>query len=210
MFAWLCLYKLDNFNNIDIFLYVIYYNLWVSLLPYFQSTNCKFAKLWKGVIKGGNQHNWKSANNHFTDSIRTQTTLTGLLKCGLQSTRPYIFIISDFEFFVKGAPSRGMKNALAFWKSNKQIGNDAFRFVCERFRLTWGASRAEPQKLYIKNIAFCWVLCYCYVVGLAHCHFVTHNYRRQLDERRAWAMVDKLIMLLLAFSIAVIALKLQP
>ena len=133
-----------NFNNIDIFLYVIYYDLWVSLLPYFQSTNCKFAKLWKGVIKGGNQHNWKSANNHFTDSISTQTTLTGLLKCGLQSTRPYIFIISDFMGFVKSKPSRGMKNALAFWKSNKH--NRKRRFSICLWAVPFNARRRKAEQ----------------------------------------------------------------
>ncbi len=46
-------------------------------------------------------------------------------------------------------------------------------------------------------------------VGLAHCHFATRNLRRNWAKGGLRTMIDKIIMLLLSFAIAVIALKIQ-
>ena len=45
-------------------------------------------------------------------------------------------------------------------------------------------------------------------VGLAHCHFVTHNLRRNWTKGGLKAMIDKIIMLLIAFDLLLVALKL--
>lgn len=46
------------------------------------------------------------------------------------------------------------------------------------------------------------------IVGLSTMLTSSHTFSRKLDERRRIAMIDKIIMLLLATSITIVALKL--
>ena len=46
------------------------------------------------------------------------------------------------------------------------------------------------------------------IVGLSTMLTSSHTFSRKLDERRQIAMIDKIIMLLLATSITIVALKL--